>query len=420
MLSDVGKWHLPSSPVSGTGQRNPTSALQEVLSQTVGPADVHLLRFLRLAPQERIWQCQNDDETLRPPPGGGWIDREELDGLDLADPTIRPLLETWFAEFGMPSPPGRAPWECQGWWDGPRRWIGEQVGTGDVVVDRRQGGKVCSPWSYAVRLIGPGGPLFFKAVRDWSPHETRMTCALADSFPAHLPSLAAVDHARGWMLMEDFGGHLRERGEPPEVLIEACRQYCRFQIEGAGHVDDLARQGCPDLRGLEGESLEELFDGARRVLEEGESPAASVARERTAAALAKARELIGRMQDLGIPHSTVHGDFGWINIGRRRRSGHYVFFDWGSGCLWHPLVDLAKLVDLLESPSEAFLRSCVEPWTAVCAMDRLLESLKLGRELARVHAVWEYVRIHRHAEAWLAERVAGWLTKCVTDLGGLT
>jgi hypothetical protein len=142
----------------------------------------------------------------------------------------------------------------------------------------------------------------------------------------------------------------------------------------------------------------------------------SGADERIPAALSAATTLLARAQDVGIPYSIVHGDFGWINIGLKRSSGHYVLFDWGGGCIWHPLVDLARLAALVRQPSGLFVQSCLEPWTALVPMSRLVTAVTLAGRLSLVHSVWEYMRVRAHAETWLADRISGWLAKTVKDL----
>ena len=89
LLQSAGEWGLPSAAVAGPPQRNPTSKLRKVLDACgIAHAKVSLLRFARLSSELTVWQCQNDDESWRPPAHGRWVNRHELSDLKLADPTI--------------------------------------------------------------------------------------------------------------------------------------------------------------------------------------------------------------------------------------------------------------------------------------------------------------------------------------------
>ena len=134
LLSKDGKWELPAGAAEGPALRNPTPKLRKVLDSCgLGDIPVSLLRFARLSAELTIWQCQNDDESWRPPAHGRWANREELKQLELGDRTVRAEMEAWFDEFDSP-PPARAPWECQGWWQGPMEWIRSQLPAGACPV----------------------------------------------------------------------------------------------------------------------------------------------------------------------------------------------------------------------------------------------------------------------------------------------
>lgn len=418
MLSENGRWGLPTARVGGPGLRNPTPKLREVLT-ACGMADMQasLLRFARLSRELTVWQCQNDDPSWRPPAHGRWVDREQLNGLELADPSVQAELEEWFDEFDTP-PAGRAPWECQGWWQGPMAWIRDQLrAEARPAVDRSEGGKVCSPWSYAVRIRTAEGSCFFKAVRSWNHDEPRLTQTLAGLFPDRAPEVIAVNEEQGWLLMKDFGRHLREVGEDVDVMRGAVRRFAELQIDSLQHLDAIADAGCPDLRADESAELDVLFGRIEETLAGSGERGHAAARRLLPRCLELARSVVSDIRSFRIPHALVHGDFTWINIARRPGAGEYVYFDWGGSCISHPFMCIAKFAghcDQWRDVIDAYLAA----WEAYGSPEELMAVFELSRHLDVIHTARRYVRHLRAVEKWLGRRVLDWIADLVGEIAG--
>ena len=70
---------------------------------------------------------------------------------------------------------------------------------------------------------------------------------LGELFGGYVPAPLAVDEARRWMLLADFGPAI-DRGAPVEVREEVVRAFARLQVSATDRVDALLTAGCLDRR----------------------------------------------------------------------------------------------------------------------------------------------------------------------------
>ena len=416
LFAKDGKWEVPGACVVGDPLRNPTPKLRKVLTvYGIGEIGVSLLRFARLSDECTVWQCQNDDRSWRPPSHGRWVSQDELATLALVDPTIRTELETWFQEFGSP-PPGRAPWECQGWWDGPMQWIRDQLpGNADPKVDRSQDGKVCSLWNYAVRIRTANEGLFFKAVRNWNSFEPALTHVLAELFPQNLPEVLAINEQEGWILMKDFGRHLEKDEGDLDLLHGAVRGFAELQIESLDYLDKIAATGCPDLRNDQIQELETLFDRIANML--SDSPVQGIAQKclLIPRCLQIAKSVVSDLSSFKIPPALVHGDFTYANIAARKASGQYVFFDWGDSCISHPFMSMVMFARFSAYWKE-LLPTYLQSWTTYAPLDALKNAFDLAKCLEQLYAIRREVEQWLHVEKPMADAMLAWIAGDVEKL----
>ena len=101
-------------------------------------------------------------------------------------------------------------------------------------------------WGLSVVLVAPsaGGNVFFKCSPDLFRHEALATRALSARTPEHLPEVVAVDAARGWLLMRDFGA--ADLGDQDESRWhEGLVAHARIQQGWLGRTDELVALGLP-------------------------------------------------------------------------------------------------------------------------------------------------------------------------------
>ena len=95
-----------------------------------------------------------------------------------------------------------------------------------------------------------------------------------------------------------------------------------------------------------------------------------------------------------------------------------MYFDWGDSCIWHPFISIAKFARHSDQWRE-LVPAYLEPWTAYGPLDRLMRAFELSQFLDRIQSVRSYVRIQPHLEAFLAEKVLGWIADLIDEMAGV-
>ena len=200
------------------------------------------------------------------------------------------------------------------------------------------------PWSTVLALTGATTRLYFKAV--WAPqrHEVQATALLACQTPRHIPSVVAVDEARGWMLLADAGDPLKSRDAEIQVALlpDALRRYAEVQVASMPHVGNLLAAGVPDRRQLRAD-LHRLLAGYPTGREDS----------LTEAELEELRAVVGRVESMErhlaalTPTAVEHGDLHPGNIAVDAEDQARVF-DWGDVSIASPFLSLAVLLANVE------------------------------------------------------------------------
>ena len=280
-------------------------------------------------------------------------------------------------------------WVQPDWLDEATGWIRAQLDARGVA----QTGEIEQPhvrwWSTVLRVPTSEGDLYFKATAPVHRFEAALTEALQDLVPDRVPELLAVDRARGWMLMRDGGGRLREVVHSVTDLgrwEEVLPLYAELQLRVAPHAGELLELGVPDerLAGLPAR-FERLLEEPDRLLID--LPDGLTAEEHRKLLdlrpefAASCEELAG----YGIPETLQHDDFHDGNV--FVRDGRYVFFDWGDSCISHPfhtlVVTLRSIAYRLElepgAPELERLRNAyLEPFARFGRREELAEAVALA------------------------------------------
>ena len=79
--------------------------------------------------------------------------------------------------------------------------------------------------------------------------------------------------------------------------------------------------------------------------------------------------------------------------------GAFVVFDWTDGCIAHPFVCLAALMENVKPEWQAAIRDAyLDPWRGVAAPGQLAHAARLARVLGPLHMAMSYYDIHHAAE----------------------
>ncbi len=406
-------WRLPSVGLaSSAGYHDDGEAIRQALAAQWS-FDGHVLCHL----QARGGRASHHQQlavaaTTRASLPVDWqaVDLEWLIGQSLEPPEHAALLAAWLKSSARDArPPRRAPWAVPGWRPRAEAWITAQVAAlGLALAGPITARKV---WSISCVLQAPtnGGDFFFKAVPPLFGREPALTDALARRHPGQVPEVVALDAEEGWMLMRALSGTVLSEGVERAVWERAARAYAAIQFDWRTDLDGLRRLGCPErgplwLAGQIDALLAPLGEALMRLDQPG-----GLTRQQLAELRALAPRLTAACADwqaAGVPLTLEHGDF---HIGNLAANGdQFMIFDWTDGCIAHPFVCLAALLEMAPPDWRAAItQAYLEPWRAIAAPSQIETALRLSRVLGPLHMAMSYDDIHHAAEPLMQWQLDG-------------
>jgi hypothetical protein len=358
--------------------------------------------------QQRVYQTfllENHTTVWTPPAQMQWIAPAAFDQTTLTRSEQQQTVMDCLREIttGV-TPPLRAAWQRPGWFRQAESWIHQQLqhlgqpATGPV--------EQVKLWflSCILRVPTTQGMVYFKATNG-SPlmvNEALLTQRLAQLFPAVMPQPLALDAARDWVLLADFG---------PEVGWDAAVEtreaalvaFAQLQIASAPQVDELLAHGCIDRR------LPKLAEQIAPLLTDPALMAMiDVAQQQELLAVApRLAALCQQMAQYKVPATLVHGDLHMSNVARRGEQ--FVFFDWSDACIAHPFLDMIAILHEKDIALQTRLRDAyLATWTQYEPMERLLELWQMAYPLCALHQAVSYRYIAHHSEHGCTGPMMGW------------
>jgi Ser/Thr protein kinase RdoA (MazF antagonist) len=335
-------------------------------------------------------------------PGTAWHALDDADPAALAPGELAADVERWLAEQrGAPMPEARPAWARPGWLAEASRWVQEASETRGLRPTGRVELVEQWPISSVLRLETEGGRVFFKAVFSTFRHEPAVTRALAESHPALVPEILAVDEERGWFLMRELRG--TELGDL-EVgrWSEGLRAIARIHLAWAEREAELFALGAHDR------TLTSLARDIGDSLGAIDMPAAD--QSRLARARPELERLLRDLVDSGLPHTLVHGDLHPWNV--MVNGDGLRLFDWSDACVSYPLFDLPIFLERVddEVARGSMLEAYLACWSDAIPARELERLYTLSRPLAEAHHAISYARINDALEPddrwWFAEEPA--------------
>ncbi len=323
--------------------------------------------------------------SQRTPRVGEWCDERSLVQLDFADERERPAVQQWFVEKRHGRPPSLAPWGHEGWFEDATSWISSELpGVTEVEQYRVWSG------SALLRIDADDGRYFFKSAPDIFHREAIVTSLIAERFPQVVPTPVAIDEARGWMLLEDFGDTF-VAGLALDHWEKALAALLELQRGSIPMVGSLLQEGIVDRRPDRlTAQIEELAEGGLGELREERKNC-------LVAGVPRLKELSAELGESPIPSTLVHGDFHAGNV--VVTDGRYMIFDWTDACIAHPFVDLATFLYMFGPPStDAAVRNrlrdrYLQGWSDVMPHDEAVDLFERTEPVAAVHHAISYQTI---------------------------
>ncbi|MEZ4621103.1 MAG: phosphotransferase [Caldilineaceae bacterium] len=233
-------------------------------------------------------------------------------------------------------------------------------------------------------------------------NEAVLTQTLARLYPAVMPQTLAIDAARDWSLLADFGAEIGWEA-PVETREAALSAFAQLQIDSASQIDELLAHGCVDRRLPKLiEEIAPLFDDPTMV-----AMIDPAQQQRLLAAAPRLVERCNQMAAYNVPATLVHGDLHMSNVARR--DGHFVFFDWSDACVAHPFLDMIAILHEKDPVVRSRLRDAyLALWTDYEPMERLLELWQLAYPICALHQAISYRYIAHHVESGSNHAMIGW------------
>jgi len=229
--------------------------------------------------------------------------------------------------------------------DGRDAWLAEVHEWVSSVVLATDGGPVRAiesakenPWGAVLRVHTASGVLYFKAPGPLCRHELRLVTDLTRRWPVLVPDVVAMDHDRGWMLLDDHGVPMRDVDprEQVEVLERLLPVYADMQAATTDRLAEWLAIGTPDrrIRHLPSQ-LESLLRGGSPI---GTVRIDDADRAAYLEDLPTLVDVCAELADTPVPDALDHADLHGTNVfvdGPEARMA-----DWGDACITHPFSSL--------------------------------------------------------------------------------
>ncbi|MCM0674607.1 aminoglycoside phosphotransferase family protein [Micromonospora phytophila] len=313
-------------------------------------------------------------------------------------------------------------WDEPGWRAEALDWV-----TGELA---RQGRRVTGPvearvrpWSLVWRVPTDTGDTWFKANNPGTLHEAGLLAALARLAPGRVLDPIAADPGRGWSLLPDGGGSLRDLLAREGDLTRWERilpEYADLQRTVAVSADELLSLGVPDHRPERLSTLfAQLLDDEEALLIGREGGLTAEAHERLRAHRPSFAGKCRRLAESGIAPTIQHDDLHDGNV--FAAADGYRFFDWGDASVAHPfgslLVTIRSVAHTFElgpgDPALGRLRDAyLEAWTDRHDRAALRETATLAVDVTKVSRALSWRRAldtPDPARVEYAAAVPGWL-----------
>ena len=232
------------------------------------------------------------------------------------------------------SAPVITPWEDPDWLAGAVAWVDERLAD----LGRQRIGEPEQPhvrtWATALRVPTAAGPVWFKANTPELRHEVSVVERVSARVPDRVPPLLASDVDRGWMLMADAGGRLREVAAEERSLArwhDVLSGAADVARELEPDVDELVAAGVPDLR------LHTLADGYADLVARYE------VERRFRDAVGRVRDLVDELASYAVTETLQHDDLhdGQVFV----KDGRNLILDWGDAVVSHPFFTMSVTLE---------------------------------------------------------------------------
>lgn len=313
-------------------------------------------------------------------------------------------------------PPARVPWARRGWHAAAEAWLRAQAAAAGHVLTGVQSRRSWALGRVLTATTDAGATLYMKApvATALFANEALAVAALAQLFPAYVPTPLAIDAERRWLLLPSAGQMAYEvlnDSTTPALRIGALQQHARVQVAAIAHVPALLAAGCTDRR----------WDVFRRHIVElcaADLTPFGVDAAQQAQLRALEHLLLARLDVLAagpIPCSLLHGDLHFGNLAYQ--DGRFRAIDWTDAAVAFPWFD-ALLIHWARDPAQriAARDAYLACWGDFATPDALLQLWEIATPLFFVYHAVSYRAILQALELGAHGDLGETLLELIADL----
>ncbi|MBZ5573878.1 MAG: aminoglycoside phosphotransferase family protein [Acidobacteriia bacterium] len=288
---------------------------------------------------------------------------------------------------GRGSPAG--PFTRLGWFKELRQWIEEVIEPLGLNLNGNFNQLNASPSFSLIRFETDGPALWFKSVGEPNQKEFPITCALAELFPGHVPSvLATRPEWNGWLTREASGNLLCDVQEKA-LWEKAAVAVAELQIESIDHGARILQAGTRDLGVNALSRMVKPFVETMTQLMELQTKVPPMVLDRKGLLLLGDRieTALEALNALGIPETLGHLDLNHGNI--IVSPCRCAFLDWAEAYVGNPFFTFQYLLEFLRrtigahSPIETrLIASYCQKWERIVPRGAIEDALALSPLLA--------------------------------------
>ena len=231
------------------------------------------------------------------------------------------------------------------WFSELTAWVGKVAAPQGLSLSGRFSQFNAGPAFSLVRFETCGPALWFKAVGEPNLREFPITLALANCFPAFLPSILSFrEDWNAWLSIEAEGQHPGETS-PFDVWTTVAVTLADLQIASMGRTLHLADLGCHDTRPFAlSELVQPFLEAMAELMAQQTKPLPQpLSRDELNSLASQLQEILSDAAALEIPNSIGHLDFNPGNI--VVSADRCVFLDWAEASIGHPFITFEYLLE---------------------------------------------------------------------------
>jgi hypothetical protein len=284
---------------------------------------------------------QHDAEA---PPSARWVSTSDSSRLCFTESSDFAAVQMW-RHARKETNTSHPPFDKPGWFFAVKDFVQDSIQNIPLRLTGQFLQSNASPSFSLIRFETDGDAIWFKAVGEPNTREFPLTVFVSSKLPAFSPRVLATRPLwNAWVMLEIAGKPLAET-ENLSAWCNAARNLARMQIASIEMIDGILRSEPRDVRttALLGQ-VEPFFALMREWMDrQTKTTPARLSLSDIDQLECDTRDALLALQQERIPDTLGHLDLNPENV--MTANGGTVFLDWAEGCIGHPFLSFAHLLE---------------------------------------------------------------------------